>query len=445
MIPKRVLDGIYAHVCPHCGGFKALAAGNDMPDFDLEKEMERIVREVYLKKRRAGDTDKKLANKVAATVSQAVSQGYAKNMLETEWESPDWEMIRNLQKNVYQFSYAKNYEMMKATTMALFKDGKIIPFNEFKEIARRIGNEYNSNYLRTEYNTAIGSAQMASRWAQFQEEKKIFPNLTYRTVGDALVRPSHQLLDGITRPMNDSFWKSYYPPNGWGCRCDAEQSTSSHLTDPTTIVYPDDTPKIFQHNLAADGLVYPPDHPYWQHVPDEVLSAANGNNPFLYEKIYKGKKGGYVYDNPLHKHSKKQGWTDEQDIASFLADQGERIILLPEIEADSKAQKALRKMTLPRKTDATKSPDAWLPVHKSTLELKSVAGSKSSIDNALHDAGKKAAFVCLNIKKARMTLKQTKAAIKGRVMQSGNIKEVWVILPGSKKPVKYTRDEILKF
>ena len=32
-------------------------------------------------------------------------------------------------------------------------------------------------------------------------------------------RPAHVALDGITRAADDPFWRTYYPPNGWGCRC----------------------------------------------------------------------------------------------------------------------------------------------------------------------------------------------------------------------------------
>lgn len=32
-------------------------------------------------------------------------------------------------------------------------------------------------------------------------------------------RPYHVALDGIVRPADDPFWRSYYAPNGWGCKC----------------------------------------------------------------------------------------------------------------------------------------------------------------------------------------------------------------------------------
>ena len=48
-------------------------------------------------------------------------------------------------------------------------------------------------------------------------------NLQYRTAGDDRMRPEHTALNGVTLPPSDDFWESYYPPNGWRCRCTVVQ------------------------------------------------------------------------------------------------------------------------------------------------------------------------------------------------------------------------------
>ena len=53
---------------------------------------------------------------------------------------------------------------------------------------------------------------------------ELLPMLTYQTVGDGRVRPEHAMLDEISRPVGDKFWNTYFPPNGWNCRCTVLQT-----------------------------------------------------------------------------------------------------------------------------------------------------------------------------------------------------------------------------
>lgn len=41
-------------------------------------------------------------------------------------------------------------------------------------------------------------------------------------LGDSLVhREEHEILEGTILPKDDPFWDEWYPPNGWGCNCNA--------------------------------------------------------------------------------------------------------------------------------------------------------------------------------------------------------------------------------
>jgi SPP1 gp7 family putative phage head morphogenesis protein len=222
--------------------------------------LERAVKAVH--KDKADQLMPVLGKAFAARIGEGVQSGFAKNPFEVAWNTPDGEMIRHLQANVYEFSFAKSYQQLRALTQALYgKDGHIIPFHEFREVAIRINNEVAVRHLETEYNTAIASAQMASRWVQFEADKKEFPLLTYQTVGDGSVRPSHAALDGVTRPVEDPFWSEYYPPNGWGCRCDVIQAIGRRATPAEKIAIPEDVPALFKTNTAKGGLVFPEGHP----------------------------------------------------------------------------------------------------------------------------------------------------------------------------------------
>jgi SPP1 gp7 family putative phage head morphogenesis protein len=73
-------------------------------------------------------------------------------------------------------------------------------------------------------NIARTQAQITYNAAKYKEEQEeyiqeILWGYKYVTTGDERVRPEHAVLEGVTLPKDDPFWKRYYPPNGWSCRC----------------------------------------------------------------------------------------------------------------------------------------------------------------------------------------------------------------------------------
>ena len=75
--------------------------------------------------------------------------------------------------------------------------------------------------LETIVRTQTQIAYSAARWEaeQAPEIQEILWGYEYNTVGDNRVRPDHAELDGVTLPKEDSFWRLFYPPNGYNCRC----------------------------------------------------------------------------------------------------------------------------------------------------------------------------------------------------------------------------------
>lgn len=72
---------------------------------------------------------------------------------------------------------------------------------------------------RVIYDTNLRTAHMAGRWQQIQRLKDKRPFLQYMTVGDNRVRPEHATWNKTVLSVDDDWWDSHYPPNGWGCRC----------------------------------------------------------------------------------------------------------------------------------------------------------------------------------------------------------------------------------
>lgn len=216
----------------------------------------------------------------AKTYMNGVFEGFGGDFSTIAYNTPDYRKLANIERNVYQFSGAKNYHQLRELTSALVTgssaEPRILPYKEFRTKALTILDEYQGRWLETEYETAVAGAQMASKWLRFDQNPKTL--LQYRTMEDGRVREEHALLNRITRPLGDSFWKTWYPPNGFGCRCTVVELNEGKPTPDKNMEYPD-IPKIFQTNLAQAGLVFPKDHPYFIGIPKDVKTQINNLIP----------------------------------------------------------------------------------------------------------------------------------------------------------------------
>ena len=132
-------------------------------------------------------------------------------------------MRRALQESDRIFSGYKAFcELGEAFPSLIDENGNKKPFNRFLNDVKKIDQTYNERYLRAEYNFAEASGYMASKWEEYAADGDEY-YLQYRTANDGQVRPEHAALHGVTLPPSDDFWNTYYPPNGWNCRCTVVQ------------------------------------------------------------------------------------------------------------------------------------------------------------------------------------------------------------------------------
>jgi SPP1 gp7 family putative phage head morphogenesis protein len=167
------------------------------------------------------------------TISQlrkAMLEGFGG--VETDYNRPDYMAQIMMELNINRFGFDKTISEIVELNNAVRISSN---FNEFKEQASRILGKYNVNYLQTEYNLAHATAQNAARWNEQKAQANIYPYLKYVTVGDDRVRNSHRALDGKIFKFNDTSWRSIYPPNGFGCRCEMIQLRPSEI-DSTNVI-----------------------------------------------------------------------------------------------------------------------------------------------------------------------------------------------------------------
>lgn len=179
-------------------------------------------------------------------------------------------MRRRLERSNYIFSGLKTFhELHEAFPSLIDENGNRKTFERFLNDVRKVDETYNSNYLRAEYNFVANSATMAAKWEQFTKDGDRY-YLQYRTAGDDKVRPEHADLNGITLPITDAFWESYYPPNGWNCRCTVVQVRKSKYP-PTPhheamargeAALQEDRKGIFRFNPGKERKTVPDYNPY---------------------------------------------------------------------------------------------------------------------------------------------------------------------------------------
>ena len=146
-----------------------------------------------------------------------LSKGIERSIME---EPASEAMAQSLRESAGVFSGFKTFhEMKEAAGLLLDESGNLKPFERFSNDVGKINDAYNRHYLKTEYSFAVRSAEAAARWEEQLDDGNGRYLLQYRTAGDKKVRKAHQALEGITLPPSDPFWDSYYPPNGFNCRC----------------------------------------------------------------------------------------------------------------------------------------------------------------------------------------------------------------------------------
>jgi len=200
-------------------GDRNLLLSGDYPDISaIEKAFNEAVSFIhhegqFLPGMLSGKAINKLIKKITSYLTSGIS-----GIIENEDLSES--LREGLKSSVGVFSGFKTFHEMNEAAGFLFDEkGDLKPFETFFKDVQKINEDYNKYYLQAEYDFAVASADMAELW----EEQSVDSNgrylLQYRTAGDDKVRPEHAALNRITLPADDAFWDSYYPPNGWRCRC----------------------------------------------------------------------------------------------------------------------------------------------------------------------------------------------------------------------------------
>lgn len=124
-------------------------------------------------------------------------------------------------------------DLREAVDQAINKGTGMGEFRKsFDDLVSKHGWDYNGQRAwrtRVIYDNNLHSAHMAGRWQQIQRLKDRRPFIQYLTVGDRRVRPEHRQWDRLVLSIDDDWWNTHFPPNGWGCRCSVRSLSPRQL------------------------------------------------------------------------------------------------------------------------------------------------------------------------------------------------------------------------
>lgn len=283
-----------------------------------------MIKRFFNKEVKAGEIDTDLYLETAKQFEEALDEGMG---LDFDYNHPDNVMRAKLRSNLHVFSGAKSLAMFEQIRAELTnKDGSVRTFAEFKDKVLDIDLQYNTNWLKTEYNQAVVQSQHAKNWNRFKEDADLYPNLKYVTVGDDRVRNDHRALDGIIRPVEDAFWNTYAPQNGWGCRCTLEQmDEEAELTEIETarglgkgVI----KQKMFKTNTGKTGIIFEDSHPYFTNAKGlkKQLKAVDNFGMREYVDIYNKPKKLATYKRGIKTEEDYVAWFDKKVKASPNSD-----------------------------------------------------------------------------------------------------------------------------
>jgi SPP1 gp7 family putative phage head morphogenesis protein len=232
----------------------------------FERIWDKLAKELYQQKN-INSTD--LLKQTATELSKAMLAGGV------SYETLP-ELAAFMQDNIFVFSGFKTYQELKQASLLLRDaNGKLRSFTDFKKEIKKLNATYNGAFLNAEYNLAVSSSQMATKWKGFESQKDDY-DLVYDAVNDKRTRPEHAAIDGVVEPVDSPFWNTHYPPNGWNCRCTVYQVEKG--TKGTTM--PKDipaNPSLFQNNVGKTGIIFPSSHPYFENLTAAQRKTVNGN------------------------------------------------------------------------------------------------------------------------------------------------------------------------
>lgn len=123
------------------------------------------------------------------------------------------EIKESIRLNTWYWSASKNLEIVNQLNELATISGS---FKEFQASVSTIVDNFNKNYLLTEYQLVQQASVELSKHIQRVENADIFPFVRWKQIDRKNKRPEHEALDGMVFDVKSV---PLIPPIGWNCGC----------------------------------------------------------------------------------------------------------------------------------------------------------------------------------------------------------------------------------
>ncbi len=161
-----------------------------MNEKEWDKLLTRVSKQIYDGRMKPGSMNPAMVQRTANELMGAIETGYGSSFADDGLKSTQFDTLQVLEKNVFHFSGAKNWNQLREMSKLLLDDaGKVKSFKQFLNDVRTVDATYNKVYLQAEYDTALTSAKKAVELST--------TNLEYRDMVTTLLAQTGQRVEAL--------------------------------------------------------------------------------------------------------------------------------------------------------------------------------------------------------------------------------------------------------
>lgn len=160
------------------------------------------------------------------------------------------EEYKNKAFTVSNYSNVKIVEEFHKVLLKAIEDGKTMQefrseMNEFLETKGYKGlTNYRADVI---FRTNIQTAYQVGHYKSMTSTavKKLRPYWQYMAIDDSHTRPTHRAMNGKVFPADHEIWDTWYPPNGFRCRCTVK-TLSKRQVEERGLTVETEAPKVVE-------------------------------------------------------------------------------------------------------------------------------------------------------------------------------------------------------